>query len=599
MPDIKVLNEMSVKQNGVITTYKIGTIEGYLNPSDGKFYLESTYETEVEGASGIAYADLSTYSLYIYDSTLTSFVKVSVPKVDNIKFGYLNETDGKFYEEDIYTTEISGNAEDIYITLDTNYIYRYDTTETEFIQIGGSGGGLSDAIVYVNNVPTTDIKNVFYGIISESSHTETITDGFLDENDLFEKTAGSGSDYTYTPAEGIELQASTDGTTYKGFTSLAYDGSSVWTLTFEDTTTASLNNADTFYFKQIFRLYYAGNEDEQTVTLLAAGSSGGGGGGVTYLPGEGIDITNDIISVAPATSSTLGGVKPDNSTVIIDANGKISGNYEGGHNVKITNNVISDKAFVGTQAEWNALSSAEQNAFDNVNITDDGSAVDNTPGHEVTDETTTFPQRSALKFEGFNVTDDSTNDITKVAEVPYTAGRAIDIDTNKEIAVEDTVKTTFIGTTAEWEALTTAKKAEYELVSLTDDPAGGDMYVEDAVTEDSTNPVTSGAVYNATYLPSGTAITVYCAGRTTTSGNYIEVTVPVKIPTNATNIDFTLTFSSVMIGTSKLDNIIGAVSPASTQNSGQNLLIDFTLSSTQTPNVMIVALLSGTITYTV
>ena len=62
-------------------------------------------------------------------------------------------------------------------------------------------------------------------------------------------------------------------------------------------------------------------------------------------------------------------------------------------------------------------------------------------------------------------------------------------------ALKDSVA--FTGTMAQWEALPLADKAKYKTVYLTDDPVGGDMYVEDAVTEDSTNPVTSGAVWAA------------------------------------------------------------------------------------------------------
>ena len=78
--------------------------------------------------------------------------------------------------------------------------------------------------------------------------------------------------------------------------------------------------------------------------------------------------------------------------------------------------------------------------------------------------------------------------------MPYTAGSLINI-TNKEISAdEDKVKATFVGTIAEWEALSSSKKAEYELVNLTDDLAGGAQAVVDAVEENNFSPVTSNAV---------------------------------------------------------------------------------------------------------
>jgi len=54
-------------------------------------------------------------------------------------------------------------------------------------------------------------------------------------------------------------------------------------------------------------------------------------------------------------------------------------------------------------------------------------------------------QRAGLQFEGMGVTDDSTNDRTKV-KLPI-----------------------FSGTTAEWEALSSTEKAKYTVVNLSDD----------------------------------------------------------------------------------------------------------------------------------
>lgn len=497
MPSINVLNELQIKQNGVTTTYKLGTVNGYYNTVDGKFYQESTYVTEIAGAPNLVYADIGGNNLYIWKASTSSFVKVSGEggsSADNLKFGYLKEANGKFYEDSSYTVEIPGDDENLFITLDTNFIYRYDTTNTEFIQIGDGSG--AETIKYVNALPTTNIEDIIYGIISRISYSETVADNFLDTNNLFEKTE-EGDDYTYTAKDGVEIEASTNGTTYKAFESLAFsDSDSEFTLTYGDTSTSTLVNGNTFYFKQVNRNYYAGNEEEQSVTPFASG--GGSGGGATYVPGEGVNINNNVISLSPATSSTLGGIKPDDETIKVNNNGILSGNYQGGYGIDITDNIIKAKTFVGTQAEWDALTTDEKANFDTVSITDDGQAEDTNPGHEVLESSgTALPQRNKMQFNDMTVTDDSVNDKTIVAPVPYTAGRGIDINTNKEIAVENNIKTTFVGTISEWEALTTAEKAEYELVSLIDDPAGGDIYVEDAVTKNSINPVTSGAVFDA------------------------------------------------------------------------------------------------------
>jgi hypothetical protein len=58
------------------------------------------------------------------------------------------------------------------------------------------------------------------------------------------------------------------------------------------------------------------------------------------------------------------------------------------------------------------------------------------------------------------------------------------------------VKKTFVGTRAEWDALTLAEKKEYDICNLTDDTAGGELIVSDTVAEGDLNPVTSNAVYN-------------------------------------------------------------------------------------------------------
>lgn len=54
--------------------------------------------------------------------------------------GYYNATDGHFYADDTYQTQIAGQANKIYISLDTNAMYRYDATDQEFVQTGDSSG---------------------------------------------------------------------------------------------------------------------------------------------------------------------------------------------------------------------------------------------------------------------------------------------------------------------------------------------------------------------------------------------------------------------------------------------------------------------------
>lgn len=56
--------------------------------------------------------------------------------VDDVIDGYYNETDGKFYEESTYTTEITGEAGKIYISVDTDLQYRW--TGSAFSALGGA-----------------------------------------------------------------------------------------------------------------------------------------------------------------------------------------------------------------------------------------------------------------------------------------------------------------------------------------------------------------------------------------------------------------------------------------------------------------------------
>ncbi len=172
--------------------------------------------------------------------------------------------------------------------------------------------------------------------------------------------------------------------------------------------------------------------------------------------------------------------------------------YSAGFGIAINNGEISSTQFVGTQAEWNALSSTQQAAFDFINITDDTTYVEEgAPGHAISNESGGLAQREGLKFEGFTVTDDSTNNQTKVTAIPYTAGDGIEIDANKEVTTDpDLLPFTFVGTTAEWNDLSATEKAKYSLVNLTDDIAGGDMVVVDTVADGNMNPVTSNAVYD-------------------------------------------------------------------------------------------------------
>ena len=215
--------------------------------------------------------------------------------------------------------------------------------------------------------------------------------------------------------------------------------------------------------------------------------------------GAGATVIESLGDIADVDLTDL----EDGQTIIWDAveqkwiPGESGSDYLAGFGIDIdANNRVKTTDFVGTQAEWDALTATEKEAYDFVHITDDASDVNYSPGHAISDGTSEKTQREVLEFNGFDVTDDSVNGKTKIAEVPYTAGRGVAI-TNKEVAVDETIATTFTGTQAEWNALTATEKAKYNLVNITDDVASGAQVVVDEVTEGNMNAVTSNAVYNS------------------------------------------------------------------------------------------------------
>ena len=94
-------------------------------------------------------------------------------------------------------------------------------------------------------------------------------------------------------------------------------------------------------------------------------------------------------------------------------------------------------------------------------------------GHVIKNESgTSFAKRENLQFNGLEVTDDATNNATIVTAI----------------------ETNFVGTWAQWQALTLAERAQYKTVDLTDD-FNGDP-IDSVPTEGSPHAVSSGGVYD-------------------------------------------------------------------------------------------------------
>ena len=104
-------------------------------------------------------------------------------------------------------------------------------------------------------------------------------------------------------------------------------------------------------------------------------------GSINPVTSGGVYTALQNVDVPVATTQTAGKVKPDGTTITVDSNGVISGanTLEGGNLISIDDDAINADIFVGTNAEWSALSSAEKAKYTLVNITDDsetGETVD-------------------------------------------------------------------------------------------------------------------------------------------------------------------------------------------------------------------------------
>ena len=115
-----------------------GVVDGYYNSTDHLFYEEATYINPISGDTNTLYVSLDTNLLYRYDSGNSIFIRVdeSSSGENDVIDGYYNESDNKFYEEPTYTTEIIGETGKIYISDDTNIQYRWDGTQ--FVTISSS-----------------------------------------------------------------------------------------------------------------------------------------------------------------------------------------------------------------------------------------------------------------------------------------------------------------------------------------------------------------------------------------------------------------------------------------------------------------------------
>lgn len=212
MPAQKILNRIVTKKDGVSYVYKIGNVDGYLNPTDGLFYEESTYETPIDGVE-----------------------------------------------------------EMIYVDLPTNHLYRYDTTNSTFVIIGGTdeGGGL----VYVDTLPVApDIEDRIYGIeatYTESKTIETTCDetNLVDAGFVIQDTGilvpGPATAFTYQDTEIGEIDYDTSNFTIKDT-----EGTQIGDALAVDDSISLVKTTTTEGYE-----YYIGNAEEQSYKEVVIDSS--------------------------------------------------------------------------------------------------------------------------------------------------------------------------------------------------------------------------------------------------------------------------------------------------------------------------------------
>ena len=155
--------------------------------------------------------------------------KVGSGGADNVVEGYYNETDGKFYEESTYTTEIVGADKTLYISLDTNLLYRFDGTD--FVVLSAQG-----QTVQVDTMPTASADELgnIYQYVGTTTSTYTngmfykcITDGVTYSWQYIPTTKNETISITQAEFDALSQEEKDNGMSYYITDSSAFTGISV------------------------------------------------------------------------------------------------------------------------------------------------------------------------------------------------------------------------------------------------------------------------------------------------------------------------------------------------------------------------------------
>lgn len=165
-----------------------GVVDGYYNSTDQLFYEDIAHTNPISGDSNTLYVSVDTNLVYRFNGII--FIRVDeVVGEDDVINGYYYTTDGKFYEDSTYTTEITGETGKIYISIDTNIQYRWDNISipNKFVPISA----------------TIDVDDVFSTTSTNPVQNKVITTKINDIDTLMgskvDKETGKGlstNDYT-------------------------------------------------------------------------------------------------------------------------------------------------------------------------------------------------------------------------------------------------------------------------------------------------------------------------------------------------------------------------------------------------------------------
>ena len=181
-----------------LPSYVDDVIEGYYKVADGKFYEESTYETEIPGESGKSYVDLSTNKSYRWSGS--AFVRVD----EGVSLGETSETAyrgdrGKIAYDDSQTNKTAiGTLANLATTVKTNLVSAINEIKNSLKTVATTGAfddltGRPDASsnIDMSEVCTPLPSNATDGIIY--STTERKVGQWIDGKPLYEKTINFGT----------------------------------------------------------------------------------------------------------------------------------------------------------------------------------------------------------------------------------------------------------------------------------------------------------------------------------------------------------------------------------------------------------------------